>query len=100
MLVLESRVGLHRTLQFQLLQHNWLGHRLGLLSYWLMLIVLPWKQTNKASPFLLWKDITRLFNISKFNSCFALLANLGLTPDSTRGLSVCWSAAVLSLREL
>ena len=24
-------VGLHRTVQLQLLQHNWLGHRLGLL---------------------------------------------------------------------
>ena len=30
-LVLESLVGLHRTVQLQLLQHYWLGHRLGLL---------------------------------------------------------------------
>ena len=30
-LVLEGLVGLHRTIQFQLLQHYWLGHRLGLL---------------------------------------------------------------------
>ena len=30
-LVLENLVGLHRTLQLQLLQHYWLGHRLGLL---------------------------------------------------------------------
>ena len=30
MLVLESVVGLHRTVQLQLLQHYWLGHRLGL----------------------------------------------------------------------
>ena len=30
-LVLESLVGLHRTIQLQLLQHLWLGHRLGLL---------------------------------------------------------------------
>ena len=27
-------VGLHRTIQLQLLQHYWLGHRLGLLWYW------------------------------------------------------------------
>ena len=28
MLVLEGLVGLHRTVQLQLLQHYWLGHRL------------------------------------------------------------------------
>ena len=33
MLVLEGLVGLHRTVQLQLLQHYWLGHRLGLLCY-------------------------------------------------------------------
>ena len=31
MLILEGHVGLHRTVQLQLLQHSWLGHRLGLL---------------------------------------------------------------------
>ena len=30
-LVLEGLVGLHRTIQLQLLLHYWLGHRLGLL---------------------------------------------------------------------
>ena len=34
-LVLEGLVGLHRTIQLQLLQHYWLGHRLGLLLYWM-----------------------------------------------------------------
>ena len=29
MLVLKGHVGLHRTVQLQLLQHYWLGHRLG-----------------------------------------------------------------------
>ena len=29
--ILEVLVGLHRTIQLQLLQHYWLGHRLGLL---------------------------------------------------------------------
>ena len=28
-LVVECLVGLHRTIQLQLLQHYWLGHRLG-----------------------------------------------------------------------
>ena len=35
MLVLEGLVGLHRTIQLQLLQHYWSGHRLGLLWYWM-----------------------------------------------------------------
>ena len=30
MLVLEGLVGLHKTVQLQLLQHYWPGHRLGL----------------------------------------------------------------------
>ena len=35
-LVLEGVVGLHRTGQLQLLQHYWLGHRLGLPWYWMV----------------------------------------------------------------
>ena len=35
-LVLEGLIGLHRTIQFQLLQHYWLGHRLELLWYWMV----------------------------------------------------------------
>ena len=31
LLVLEGLVGLHRTIQLQLLQHYWSGHKLGLL---------------------------------------------------------------------
>ena len=33
MLVLKGLVGLHRTIQLQLLQCYWLGHRLGLLEW-------------------------------------------------------------------
>ena len=29
-------LGLHRTIQLQLLQHYWSGHRLGLLWYWII----------------------------------------------------------------
>ena len=36
LLVLEGLVGLHRIIQPQLLQHYWLGHRLGLLWYWMV----------------------------------------------------------------
>ena len=35
-LVLKGLVGLHRTVQLQLLQHYWSGHRLGLPWYWMV----------------------------------------------------------------
>ena len=35
-LVLEGLIGLHRTIQLQLLQHYPLGNRLGLLWYWMV----------------------------------------------------------------
>ena len=35
-LVLKGHVGLHRTVQLQLLQHYSLGHRLGLRWYWMV----------------------------------------------------------------
>ena len=35
-LILEGLVGLHRTIQHQLLQHYWSGHRLGLPWYWIV----------------------------------------------------------------
>ena len=38
-LVLESLIGLHRTVQLQLLQHYCLGHKLGLLWYWMVCLV-------------------------------------------------------------
>ena len=34
--VLEGLIGLHRTVQLKLLQDYWLGHRLGLLWYWMI----------------------------------------------------------------
>ena len=36
LLVLEGLLGLHRTVQLQLLQHCWSGHRLGLPWYWMV----------------------------------------------------------------
>ena len=38
-LFLESLVDLHRTIQLQLLHCYWLGHRLGLLWYWMVCFV-------------------------------------------------------------
>ena len=37
-LVLNGLVDLHRTIQLQLLQCYWLGHRLGLLWYWMVFL--------------------------------------------------------------
>ena len=34
--IIKGLVGLHRTIQLQLLQHYWSGHRLGLLWYWMV----------------------------------------------------------------
>ena len=43
-LVLESLVGLHR-LVTQLLQHYWLGHRLGLLWCWVVALEMTWDRS-------------------------------------------------------
>jgi len=37
-LVLEGLVGFHRTIQLQLLQHYWSGHRPGLPWYWMVFL--------------------------------------------------------------
>ena len=37
---LKGLVSLHRTIQLQLLQHYWSGHRLGFLWYWITEIIL------------------------------------------------------------
>ena len=46
--VLKGLVGLHKTVQLQLLQRYWLGHR------WITVILngLPWKQTEIILSFL------------------------------------------------
>ena len=49
-LVLKGLVGLHRTVQLQLLQRYWLGHRLGLLWYWMVCL------GNEQSSFCLFWD--------------------------------------------
>ena len=46
-LILEGLVGLHRSIQLQLLQHSWLGHRLGLLWCWM---VCPGNEPSSFCP--------------------------------------------------
>ena len=67
-LVLEDLVGLYRTGQLQFLQHQWLGHRLGLLLYWMLL---PWKWTKIILSFL------RLYPSTAFHT---LLLTMRATP--------------------
>ena len=59
MLVLEGLVGLHRTVQLQLLQHYWSGHGLGLLWCWMVYL---W---NEQRSFCHW-DCTQILNFRLF----------------------------------
>ena len=81
-LVLRDLVGLHRTIQLQLLQHYWLGHRLGLLWYWMVCL------GNKQRTFchfwdcihVLWK-ILKEMGIPDHLTC--LLRNLYADQETT-----------------
>ena len=48
MLVLKGLVGIHRTIQLQLLLHYWSGHRLELLWYWMICL---WKEQRSFCHF-------------------------------------------------
>ena len=61
-LVLQGLVGHHRTIQVQLLQHYWLGHRLGLLWYWMVCHVGP---IGQRSPCHFW-DCTQQLHFGFF----------------------------------
>ena len=56
-LVLEVLVGVHRTVKLQLLQCYWLGHRLGLLWYWMVCL------GNKQRSFCHFWDCIQELNI-------------------------------------
>ena len=55
-LVLEGLIGLHRTIQLQLLQHYQLGHRLGLLGCWMVCL------GNKQRSFCHFWDCTQVLH--------------------------------------
>ena len=60
LLVLEGPVGLHRTTELMLLQHYWLGHRLGLLWYWMVCL------GNEQRPFCHFWDCTQVLHFGLF----------------------------------
>ena len=59
-LVLEGLVGLHRTVQLQLLQYYWSGHRLGLLWYWMVCL------GNEQRSFCRFWDCTQVVHFRLF----------------------------------
>ena len=59
-LVLEGLVGLHRTAQLLLLQHQWLGHRLGLLWRWMVCL------GNELRSFCHFWDCTQVLHFRLF----------------------------------
>ena len=65
--VLEGLVGLHRTIQLQLLQHYWLGHRLGLLWYWMICL------ENKQRSFCHFWDCIQVLHFGPFCWLWGLL---------------------------
>ena len=71
MLVLKGLVGLHRTVQLQLLQRYWLGHRLGLLWYWMV----RWLEEQKRDCWV----------CTEINNCRKQLLSLGLGKQRRRG---------------
>ena len=66
-LVLEGLVGLHITIHLQLLQHCWLGHRLGLLWYWMVCL------GNEQWSFRCFWDCTQVLHFGLFCWLWGLL---------------------------
>ena len=60
-LVLEGLVGLHRTVQLELLQYYCLGHRLGLLWYWMVCL------GNEQRSFCRFWDCTQVLHFGLFH---------------------------------
>ena len=59
-LALEGLVSLHRTIELQLLQHYWLGHRLGLPWYWMACL------RNEQRSFCCFWDYTQVLHLNSF----------------------------------
>ena len=65
--ILEGQVGLHRTAQLQLFQHQWFGHRLGLLSCWMVCL------ENKLRSFCSFWGCTQVLHFRLFCWLWELL---------------------------
>ena len=67
LLVLEGLIGLHGTVQFWLLRHQWLRHRLGLLWYWMF------RLGNEPILFSRFWDCTQVLHFGLFCWLWGLL---------------------------
>ena len=93
MLVLKGLVGLHKTIQLQLLQSYWSGHRLGLPWYeWFALqmnrdysVIFETLLTMRATPFLL-RDCCPFQSILV---CWFLECRCSLLPSPVSQLPIC-----------
>ena len=78
-IVLEGLVGLHRINHFWLVQHQWLGHRLGLLWCWM---VCP---GNELRSFCCFWDCTQVLHLKLFYWLWGLLHFFyGILANSSR----------------
>ena len=73
---LEGLLGLHRTVQLQLLQHYWLGHRLGLLWYWMVCL------GHEQRSFCRFWDCTQELHLRLFFFFFNMMAPPLILRDS------------------
>ena len=79
--VLEGLVSLYRTIQLQLLQHYWLGHRLGLPWYWMVCL------GNEQRSFCRFWDCIQVLGFTACSEVKASVCNsgdLGSIPGSGR----------------
>ena len=83
-LVLKGLVGLHRTVQLQLLQHYWLGHRLGLLRYWMVC------HGNKQRSFCRFWDCIQVLHFRLFCWPWWLLHFFWGIPAAVVDIMVIW----------
>ena len=81
-LVLEGLVGLHRTIQLQLLQHYWSGHRLGLLWCWMVCL------GNEQRSFCCFWD--RKCHMSQLEIPLAVSKRSHMSPPSWPHLPYLW----------
>ena len=78
-LVLKGLVGLHRTIQLQLLQCYWSGFRLGLLWYWMVCL------GNEQRSFCRFWDCTQVLHFGLFCWLWGLLHfSKGFFPSGNR----------------
>ena len=75
---LEGLVDLHRTIQLQFLQHYWLGHRLGLLWYWI--VFLGNKQRSFCHFFFFFAKQILFYFFFKLYITVLVLPNIKMNP--------------------